>query len=90
MSAPFIALNLADLGSFDGLPIFVNATLIRSVHPRRVRRKNEDGSPMNGPIREIYEIVGTHVSVGDGEEGAFAVAESYGDVTGAIRDALSA
>lgn len=83
MSAPFIALTMPAQGAFEAQPIFINAAQIRSVNPRWLRRPGENGG------REAHDIVGTWICTGDGEEGTFPVTESYGEVTGAIREALS-
>lgn len=88
MSGLFIALTMPAAYGFDEQPIFVNGSLIRSAHPRRVRLTGDDGKPMNGGP-EAYEIDGTWIVTGDGEEQTFPVVQSYGEVTGAIRDAFS-
>lgn len=87
MSGPFIALTMPGGHGFDALPVFVNGSQIRSVHPRRVRRSDEDASTLAGAA--AYEIDGTFVTTGDGEEGTFSVTQSYEEVTGAIRDAFA-
>jgi len=88
MSGLFIALTMPAAHGYDAVPIFVNASLIRSVNPRRVRKSDDAGRPMNGGP-EAHTIDGTWVCTGDGEEQTFPVTQSYGEVTGAIRVALA-
>lgn len=88
MSGLFVALTMPAAHGFDEQPIFVNASLIRFVNPRRVRRLNPEGRPMNGGP-EAHMIDGTWITTGDDEEQTFPVTQSYGEVTGAIRDALA-
>jgi hypothetical protein len=89
MASLFIALTMPAQYGYSALPIFVNAALIHSVSPRRVRKMDESGkvrTDLVGP--DAFEIVGCFITTGSGEEQTFAVTEEYGEVTGAIRDAL--
>lgn len=86
MNAPFIALTMPAAHEYDALPVFINAALIRSVNPRRVRRADAAERNLNGPA--AYEINGTYVTTGGAEDQTIAVTECYGEVTGAIRDAF--
>lgn len=81
MSAPFIPLTLIASGTLDDRPIFVNVNRIQCVSQRYVRM-SENTQPM-------FEENGSWVCFGTLEDGDIAVTESYGEVTGAIRDALS-
>lgn len=85
MSAPFIALTLQSFGGLGPQPIFINAALIRTVNQYWKRKADH-----TGPVTpDSFDCIGSWVCVGDGEDGTFGVAESYGEVTGAIRDALA-
>ena len=84
---PFIALTTPAQYGYEALPVFINAALIRSVGPRRIRKLSEDGKPLTGGP-EAHEVSGSWITTGEGDENTFAVAETYGEVTGAIRDAL--
>lgn len=77
---PFIALTLKASASFEERPIFVNAHRIQCVSQCFVRM-SENTQPM-------FEEHGSWVCFGTSEDGDIAVVESYGEVTGAIREAL--
>lgn len=85
MSTPFIALTLPGMMGLGPQPIFINATAIRTVNPNWKRKPDHTGPA----TAESYDLVGSWICVGSGEEGTFPVTESYGEVTGAIRDALA-
>lgn len=82
MSSPFIALTMPMPG-FDPQPVFINALHIREVRRRWVRKQGSCGT---GP--DVHDLTGSWITTGSGEDGTFPVVESYGEVTGAIRDAL--
>ena len=85
MTAPFIALTLAPTGGLPKRPIFINANRIQSVSQRFTRKAGH-----TGPVTsESYDETGSWVCFGTIEDGDIMVTESYGEVTGAIRDALS-
>lgn len=85
MSAPFIALTLVPAGGLDERPIFVNANRIQSVSKRFTRKRG-----YNGPTtQDSYDETGSWVCFGTLEDGDVQVVESYGEVTGAIWEALS-
>ena len=83
MSVPYIALTLAAIGVREPQPIFVNAIHIRTANPCWTRKPGTFG---NDP--DDFELTGTWICVGSGDDGTFAVTESYGEVTGAIRDVM--
>ena len=71
------------LAGFDPQPVFINALHIREVRPRWVRQAGSHG---HGP--DFHDLAGSWITTGTGDDGTFPVCESYGEVTGAIRDAL--
>lgn len=83
MSAPFIALTMAH--PITPMPIFINVQSIRSAHPRWVRQLGTSGPATT----ENHNEDGTWICTGSGDDMTFNVVESYGEVTGAIRDALA-
>lgn len=85
MSAPFIALTLKSHGGLPERPIFVNASRIQCVSQRYVRKAGHTGVV----TADSYDEVGSWVCFGTLQDGDIEVVESYGEVTGAIRDALS-
>lgn len=85
MSAPFIALTMPATGGLADRPIFINATRIQSVSQSFTRKAGHTGSV----TAESYDETGSWVCFGTLEDGDIQVTESYGEVTGAIRDALS-
>jgi hypothetical protein len=80
---PFIALTMPFFG-FDDQPLFINALHIREVRRRWVRK---DGASGAGP--EAYDLTGSWVTTGTGEDGTFPVCEEYYVVCDAINDALA-
>lgn len=85
MSAPFIALTLPAYGGLPDRAVFVNAARIQSVSRSFTRKAGH-----TGPVTaESYDETGSWVCFGTLQDGDIQVAESYGEVTGAIRDALA-
>lgn len=80
--AQFISLTMP-LPGFDPQPVFINALHIREVRHRWLRKTGAHGA---GP--DAHNLDGSWITTGTGEDGTFPVCESYGEVTGAIRDAL--
>lgn len=85
MSAPFIALTLAPSGGLPARPIFVNAARIQSVAQAFTRKAGHTGPVTAGS----YDETGSWVCFGTMMDGDVQVTETYGEVTGAIRDALA-
>ena len=85
MSAPFIALTLPNVGGLGARPIFVNANRIQSVSQRFTLKPCHFGAAN----RDSYDETGSWVCFGTLEGGDIEVTETYGEVTGAIRDALA-
>lgn len=89
MTAPFISLTLKPYGGLPARPVFVNAKRIQSVTQRFVRRDGHTGRVTPDNYTEAYDEIGSWVCFNTLEDGDIEVLESYGEVTGAIRDALS-
>lgn len=85
MSSPFIALTLRAVGGLSDRPVFVNANRIQSVSQSFTRKQGGTGRA----TRDSYDETGSWVCFGTTEDGDIQVTESYGVVTGAIRDALA-
>lgn len=85
MSAPFIALTLPSSGGLPERPVFVNAARVQSVSQSFTRKAGDTGPT----TADSYNETGSWVCFGTLEDGDIRVVESYGEVTGAIRDALA-
>lgn len=84
MGAPFIVLTLSASSGLPDRPVFVNAGHIQSVSQRFVRKPGHTG-PVSA---DSYDEIGSWVCFGTLEDGDIQVTETYGEVAGAIRDAL--
>jgi hypothetical protein len=85
MTAPFIVLTLPATGGLPDRPIFVNASRVQSVSQSFTRKPGHTGPT----TADSYDETGSWVCFGTLQDGDIQVAESYGEVTGAIRDALA-
>jgi hypothetical protein len=85
MSAPFIVLTLPATGGLPDRPIFVNASRVQSVSQSFTRKAGHTGPT----TADSYDETGSWVCFGTLQDGDIQVSECYGQVTGAIRDALS-
>jgi hypothetical protein len=83
MSAPFMALTMPANGGLPDRPIFINAARVQSVSQRFTRKAGHTGPA----TADSYDETGSWVCFGTIEDGDIQVVESYGEVTGAIRDA---
>ena len=84
LTAPFIVLTLPASSGLPDRPIFVNANRIQSVSQRFVRKPGHTGLV----TADSYDEIGSWVNFGTLQDGDIEVVESFGEVTGAIRDAL--
>ena len=83
MTSLFITLTLPASGIGDERPVFINCFHVHQVEPA-IRRK--DGAEGGG--KEAYEVRGTYITIGSGQDSTIWVTEEYSDVTKKITEAM--